>query len=183
MDEGEIYNAFLGTEMEVGERKGGWPLCYLSSTIKFHILASPKRPEHRVLLSSSSPWFLSNVRRGRDNTERGGGGEIIDIAHSVTCLLLLTRSLRSECVCLVEPSGKKERVGGGFVDLLRRDISCIIIWNLRLTCETEGLKAERSSSEVAIKTTSGCWPILPVLFCCLFALHPLESKSLVTSLW
>lgn len=101
------------------------------------------------------PGFCQMLEGG-EITLKGAGGEITDIAHSVTCLLLLTRSFRSACVCLVVPSGKKERVGGGFVDIPRRDIACIIIWNLRLTCETEVLKAERSSNEVTIKTTSGC---------------------------
>lgn len=59
-------------------------------------------------------------------------------------LLLLTTSLRLECVCLVVPSGERERVGGDFLDVLRRDMACIFSWNLRLTCETEVLKVERS---------------------------------------
>lgn len=41
MDKGEIYIAFLDTEVEVGEKKGGWPLCYVSSTMKFHIPTAP----------------------------------------------------------------------------------------------------------------------------------------------
>lgn len=164
--------------MEVGERKGGRPLRYLSSTIKFHILTASKWPEHHHLfLSSSSPWFLSNVRRGRDNTERGKKNS--NIAHSVTLrLLLLTGSLRSWLHQVVKGREWEEF----FLAIPRRDMPCVISWNLRLTCETEGSKVERSSSEVAIETTCGCWPILPVLFCCFLVFHSLDSKFVATSL-
>ena len=84
---------------------------------KSSVLTASKWPQHhRGFLSSSSPWFLSDVRRSRYNTERGEGGkEITNMAHSVTLhLLLLTASLRWECVCLVVPSGENERVESFF---------------------------------------------------------------------
>lgn len=158
--------------MEVGERKGGWPLRYLSSTIIFHILTAPKWPEHhRVFLSSSSPWLLPNVRWGRDNAGRSGGRNYKHSTFSDPPSVALDKISQIRVCLLVVPSSERERVGVVFLDIPRRDMVCIISWNLRLTCETEGLKVERSSNEVVIKTTSGCWPILPVLFCCLLCTH------------
>lgn len=97
------------------------------------------------------PGFCQMLEAG-EITPKGEKSEITNLTHSVTLrLLLLTRSLRSECVCLVLPSSKRERVGGVFLDILRRERACIISWNLRFTCETEGLKVERLPDEVAIK--------------------------------
>jgi len=43
-----------------------------------------------------------------------------------------------------------------FLDILRRDMECIVSQNMRLTCEREGLNVERSSNDVAVKTISRC---------------------------
>lgn len=175
---GEIYNVFFGTEVEAGERKGGRPLLYLSSTIKFHILTASKWPEHhRLFLSSSSPWFLSNVRRGRDNTERGKK----KFKHS-TFSDPPSAAFDRISQILVVPSGERERVGGIFSGYTKKRYGLCYYLEFEISMWNRGLKGGEIFQWGGYRNHLWMLTCSAVLFCCFLVLHSLDNKFVVTSL-
>lgn len=138
MHEREIYHAVLGTEVELGEKKGGWPSSYPSSFISSQhqnglnttlVFCPLFHPVCCQMLEGGERTLKREKPDSKHNTFSDPPAASLDKIFQVRmCLVSCTKWWK----------GKSGR--SFFLGIPRTGWACIVSCDLRLTCERVGWK-------------------------------------------